>query len=121
MGFESRLNIVGNPSFSLEDKDLRRAGLDYWPLLDFRHLPDETTWKPPSRCFAVTKFSENSIFEMSFEPGDAFLFGQETTGLPRELRDSLPGFRLPMHEDIRSFNLANSVSMVLLEASRQIG
>ena len=123
VGFESRLSILGKPAFDLDDKSLRRAGLDYWSQLDFEQIPDEAQWRPPERCFIVSKFAKKNLFEMSFQRGDSFLFGQETKGvetLSDSVKDEIPAFSLPMNPQIRSFNLANSVSMVLIEATRQL-
>lgn len=123
VGHESQLTILGEPAFNLDDKSLRRAGLDYWPKLDFSHIYDEKAWIPPKRCFKVSKFAKKSIFDMRFQEGDSFLFGQETKGLEAldpEVLEQVEGFSLPMNPDIRSFNLANSVAMVLIEATRQL-
>jgi len=123
VGFNSGLSIVGQPGFNIDDKSLRRAGLDYWPKLDFEHIPDENVWIPPKRCFIVSKFSEKCLFNVNFQQGDSFLFGQETKGMeffPEKIKAKLPTFSIPMSPNIRSFNLANTASMVLLEATRQL-
>lgn len=120
LGFGARLTLIGKLGFSLDDAALRRAGLDYWSKLQFDHIEPTDTWLPPERCFAVSKYAERSIFESKFRIGDSFLFGQETKGLPVSLRQSCASFHLPMNPAIRSFNLANSVAMVLLEATRQV-
>ena len=123
VGHQSQLTIIGEPAFNFDDKAVRRAGLDYWPKLDFQHIPDESTWIPPKRCFKVSKFAKKTIFDMQFQEGDSFLFGQETKGLEDlkpSISEQIESFSLPMSENIRSFNLANSAAMVLIEATRQV-
>lgn len=119
VGLGARLLILGTPAFDLSDKARRRAGLDYWEHLEWEHQSDAEAWVPPKRVFALTKFATETIWETSFEPGDTFLFGSETTGLPDSWRERFPGIRIPMVGPVRSFNLANAVAMTLSEATRQ--
>jgi tRNA (cytidine/uridine-2'-O-)-methyltransferase len=118
VGFQARLVILGKPLFSLDDKARRRAGLDYWDKLDFQQV-DSLEELRKERVFAISKFSSKTIYEETFQKGDSFLFGKETTGLPQELK-TFPTLSLPMSKNIRSYNLANSVAMLLSEATRQI-
>jgi tRNA (cytidine/uridine-2'-O-)-methyltransferase len=113
----------------MEDRLLRRAGLDYheyaavrrhasWPAL----LAAETP--PPARCFAFTTRGSTPFSEVRFEAGDWFIFGSETSGLPEALRESWPALqrlRLPMRAGQRSLNLSNAVAVVVFEAWRQCG
>ena len=120
LGFGTRLTLIGQLGFSLDGAARRRAGLDYWSKLQFNHIENAASWLPPERCFTVSKYAEHSIFDNNFRIGDSFLFGQETKGLPIDFRQRSQAFHLPMNPAIRSFNLANSVAMVLLEATRQV-
>jgi len=120
------LHLVHPLGFSVDDRSLKRAGLDYWHLLDVHHYDnlehflqlngDKTLW------LATTK---GSVWytEVSYQPGDFLLFGRETRGLPAELLAARPGhrIRLPMRADARSLNLSNSVAIVVYEAMRQHG
>lgn len=113
----------------MEDKHMRRAGLDYHeyaPVL--RHASWEsflnTTQPDPARMFAMTTKGSRTAHDMQFQPGDWFVFGSETSGLPAEIRDQfdLPQrLRLPMREGQRSLNLSNAVAVIVFEAWRQNG
>ncbi|MGE0712285.1 MAG: tRNA (cytidine(34)-2'-O)-methyltransferase [Planctomycetota bacterium] len=122
----ARLHLVGELGFSTDDKACRRAGLDYWPHLDWcRHadlaalraaLPD------PTRLFALSTRAERYYTELEVRPGDAFLFGDELSGLPDAVLRELPGLRIPLRgPHVRSLNLANAVAVVVSEAVRQLG
>jgi tRNA (cytidine/uridine-2'-O-)-methyltransferase len=122
-----RLHLVGPLGFSLEDRYLRRAGLDYWPLVDLRtydnaeHFFAEYT-QAPFKLFSAR--ATQSYIEARFEAGDFLLFGSETKGLGRTILGSGigPAFRIPIFEPgVRSLNLSNAVSIVTYEALRQLG
>ncbi|NLO76388.1 MAG: tRNA (uridine(34)/cytosine(34)/5-carboxymethylaminomethyluridine(34)-2'-O)-methyltransferase TrmL [Clostridia bacterium] len=118
------LHLVEPLGFSLEDKYLKRAGLDYWSLLDihlYKNLEEFLQGKDPNLLFLATKKATKSYTETSFPPGAYLLFGKETEGLPEELLNAYPGqcLRIPMREGIRSLNLSNSVAVVVYEAFRQ--
>ncbi|MGE4157644.1 MAG: tRNA (cytidine(34)-2'-O)-methyltransferase [Planctomycetota bacterium] len=119
VGFNARLTILGKPGFDMGEKALRRAGLDYWKHLSWELIMDETSWTPPPRIFALSSKADKSLHEENFQPGDAFIFGSEDRGLPDRLRSRFPLLKIPAPGPIRSFNVANSVAMVLLEAHRQ--
>ncbi|AVX21490.1 MULTISPECIES: tRNA (uridine(34)/cytosine(34)/5-carboxymethylaminomethyluridine(34)-2'-O)-methyltransferase TrmL [Carboxydocella] len=118
------LHLVHPLGFSVDDRSLKRAGLDYWHLLDVHHYDNlehflavhggKTLW------LATTKGSVWHT-EVSYRPGDFLLFGKETKGLPAELLAARPHhrIRLPMREDARSLNLSNAVAVVVYEALRQ--
>ena len=124
-----RLHLVEPLGFSMEDRYMRRAGLDYheytevlrhsgWTALLREEKPDE------SRMFAMTTRGSQSVFDTAFQPGDWLIFGSESRGLPPELRDSFPPsqrLRLPMLPDQRSLNLSNAVAVTVFEAWRQNG
>ena len=124
-----RLHLVEPRGFSMEDRYMRRAGLDYheytevlrhsgWTALLREEKPDE------SRMFAMTTRGSQSVFDTAFQPGDWLIFGSESRGLPPELRDSFPlnqRLRLPMLPDQRSLNLSNAVAVTVFEAWRQNG
>ena len=124
-----RLHFVEPLGFSMEDRYMRRAGLDYheytevlrhsgWTALLREEKPDE------SRMFAMTTRGSQSVFDTAFQPGDWLIFGSESRGLPPELRDSFPlsqRLRLPMLPDQRSLNLSNAVAVTVFEAWRQNG
>jgi tRNA (cytidine/uridine-2'-O-)-methyltransferase len=119
----SALHLVGPLGFSIDDRQLKRAGLDYWDEVDVREWPslDELRRANASaRFFYLTTKATEPYFEKSFRPGDFLVFGRETKGLPErvleENRESC--ITIPMH-GTRSLNLATAVAIVLFEAMRQ--
>jgi tRNA (cytidine/uridine-2'-O-)-methyltransferase len=122
-----RLHLVGPLGFSLEDRYLRRAGLDYWPLVDLRTYDSAEQFfaaypQAPFKLFSAR--ATQSYIEARFEAGDFLLFGSETKGLGRTILGSGigPAFRIPIFEPgVRSLNLSNAVSIVTYEALRQLG
>ena len=125
-GTESDLHLVGKLGFSLEDRLLKRAGLDYWPGVrlhlhpDIDHLLGQY---PPAPMAFFTSHATRFYSEFQAGPDGFLVFGSETTGLAPELRrrfaDQL--FKIPISGHIRSLNLANAVSITLYEALRQEG
>lgn len=121
----SRLHLVGPLGFSLEDRYLRRAGLDYWPHVD---LEVHESW--PSFCerhprAPLKLFSARATLSytaVAYSPGDFLVFGGETKGLPPEVLSAHPAYTIPMHgSGVRSLNLANCAAIVLYEGLRQLG
>lgn len=121
------LSIIGEPSFDLSEKAVRRAGLDYWKDLELFRYP---TWEIfqkekeslGKRIFLVSKFGTKVYWDMSFTSQDVFLFGRETSGLPEEIHKGHPSdqiISIPMAESSRSINLSNAVAIILYEALRQ--
>ncbi|MFA7504559.1 MAG: tRNA (uridine(34)/cytosine(34)/5-carboxymethylaminomethyluridine(34)-2'-O)-methyltransferase TrmL [Burkholderiaceae bacterium] len=119
------LHLVAPLGFSLEHSRLRRAGLDYHEFASIRVHPDWDAYLEntrPSRLFALSTRGRRRPSDCRFEPGDHFVFGAETCGLPDTILDSVPAanrLRLPMRPGSRSLNLSNSVAIVVYEAWRQ--
>ncbi|NLL34076.1 MAG: tRNA (cytidine(34)-2'-O)-methyltransferase [Clostridiales bacterium] len=120
------LHLVGPLGFSISDKALKRAGLDYWHLVSVTYYEDFSKFlkKNPniSGYYASTKASR-SYCDVKYSDGDYIFFGKETAGLDEELLASNYSrtVRIPIREDARSLNLSNSVAVVLFEALRQLG
>ncbi len=120
------LHIVGATGFRMDDRTLKRAGLDYWNEVRLhRHLDLERLYAglPESRFLYFTTKTEKSYAEWKFQKGDCLIFGRETCGLPEELLEKNweHCLTIPMpNERVRSLNLATSVGIVLYEALRQI-
>ena len=123
----TRLHLIEPLGFKLEDKELRRAGLDYREWADVRAHPDLETFLrqvKPGRLLAFSTRARRIYTEMSYLENDALLFGPETRGLPQPLLDSRPEeqrLRLPLVPGNRSLNLSNAVAIVVYEAWRQQG
>ena len=123
----ARLHLIEPLGFRLEDRMLRRAGLDYREWVDVQVYPDLPACLGRlggGRLFAVTTRGGPLYTEPSFGPGDAFLFGPESRGLPEPMLSRLPSqcrLRIPMMPGNRSLNLSNAVAVVLFEAWRQLG
>ena len=120
------LHIVGVTGFRMDDRTLKRAGLDYWKEVKLhRHIELENLYEalPDSRFLYFTTKSDKSYTDWKFEKGDCLIFGRETRGLPEDLLKANweRALTIPMpNKNIRSLNLANSVGIVLYEALRQI-
>ena len=122
----ARLHLVKPMGFEITDKHLKRAGLDYWHLLDityYENIADFFEKNKNGRFFYSTTKAPKSYTEVSFLDEDFILFGKETKGLPEELlyQDRERCIRIPMIDEARSLNLSNSVAIVLYEALRQTG
>jgi tRNA (cytidine/uridine-2'-O-)-methyltransferase len=123
----ARLHLVEPLGFSMDDRQLRRAGLDYHELATVvvhRDWPACLAALEGRRMFAVSTRGQAHFAEVAFSPDDAFVFGPETQGLPQEVLDSFPAdrtLRLPMRPGNRSLNLSNAVAVVVFEAWRQAG
>ncbi len=125
---ESTLHLIEPLGFEISDKQLKRAGLDYWKYVNVKTYPSlEVFLKkiPPSaqKVFFSTK-GEKDFFQHSFQPGAYLFFGSETRGLPQSLIQSNKEqtYCIPQYDErVRSINIANVVSIVVYEAIRQIG
>ncbi len=121
----SKLHLIEPMGFRLEDKLLRRAGLDYreWAnVVCYRSYKDFLKLSKINQLYGFSTKAKRTYSEAKFTPGDALLFGPESRGLPIEVLDSLDSdnkLRIPMVEDSRSLNLANTVSIAIYEAWRQ--
>ena len=120
----STLHLVKPLGFSIDDRELRRAGLDYWKEVDVRlwdsltHL--EEAQDPGARQFFLTTKCDRAYYDVQFQPGDFLIFGRETKGLPEALLATHAErlLTIPM-KGTRSLNLATAVAIVLFEAVRQ--
>jgi len=123
----ARLHLVEPLGFALEDRQLRRAGLDYHEMADVRVHRDWPACRAAladRRLFAVSTRGSVSYAETRYAAGDAFVFGAETSGLPQALLEEFAParrLRLPMRPGNRSLNLSNAVAVVVFEAWRQLG
>lgn len=121
-----QLHLIEPFGFELEEKKLRRAGLDYHEFAEiktYRNFADFSARCAPERIWALTTKGTNAHTSVSYEKDDYLLFGPETRGLPADLRTSLGMnrcIRIPMQENSRSLNLSNAVAIVLFEAWRQL-
>lgn len=123
----ARLHLVHPLGFAWDDARVRRAGLDYHEFADVQHHAD---WDACAaalhgvRIFAVETRQASRFDRVAYRPGDAFVFGQETAGLPDDILGTIPAAQricLPMRPGNRSLNLSNSVAVMVFEAWRQCG
>ena len=122
----SDLHLIKPLGFSLDEKHLRRAGLDYWPKLKlhiYENYNDFVEKNPGAHVHYATTKGRNLYSEAHFEQDDYIMFGKESAGIPEEMLVQHPEdcIRIPMIGDIRSLNLGNSVAIVVYEALRQNG
>ena len=124
------LHLVEPLGFTLGDRELRRAGLDYHAYARVRVHRDFAACRAaldrpkPRRWFAFTTKAARSVYEAAFEEGDVLVFGRESAGLPDEVLDTFPverRLRIPMRDGMRSLNLSNAVAVAVYEAWRQNG
>lgn len=126
VGTDSALHLVEPFGFEINDKQLRRAGLDYWPDLTwYTYKNFEQLWQQipnKDRVFFLTTKSKKPIYSIELKKGDWFVFGKETKGLPADILSLQPdnNITLPMPGPIRSYNLANSVAVTAMEGIRQL-
>jgi len=122
----SVLHLIKPLGFSISDKMLKRAGLDYWDKLDVRIYEDFEDFldkNPGVRIYMATTKARKTYADVSYEDGAFIMFGKETAGIPEEILLDYPetSVRIPMVKDNRSLNLSNAVSIILYEALRQQG
>ena len=125
VGTKSRLHLIHPFGFVINDKNLKRSGLDYWVHLDVTEYQNVAEWmteiQDKSRVFLLTSNTSKSIYEAEFEDGDWLVFGKESVGLSKDVLDLFENhLTIPMSDKIRSYNIANSVAFVIGEARRQI-
>jgi tRNA (cytidine/uridine-2'-O-)-methyltransferase len=125
----AKLWLVRPLGFQIDEKQLRRAGLDYWPHLEWEAVADwnvltQNLAEPLSRAriWLLTKTAEQPYTQAAFEKGDILLFGNESSGLPPELLNQYAGrrLRIPMRPEVRSLNLSAAAAAVIYEAVRQL-
>ena len=121
----SRLHLVRPLGFDISEKAVKRAGLDYWPMVDitvYDSLQDFLAQHADADMWLTTTKGGRPYTEASFRDGCYLLFGKETAGLPASLREKYPErcLRIPMRQDARSLNLSNSAAIVCYEALRQL-
>ena len=120
----SRLHLIQPLGFSLEEKELKRAGLDYWKHLDvtvYENFEDFLARNPGAVLYMATTKAKKAYTEVSYPDNAYLMFGRESAGIPEEilLDYQETSVRIPMNENIRSLNLSNSVAIMLYEALRQ--
>lgn len=122
----ARLWLIRPLGFRLDDRYLKRAGMDYWQHLDWEVVD---TWDavrqrlPEAQVWVLTKTASRLVWDAQFQRGDILLFGSESRGLPASILQQQPSqnVKLPMTELVRSLNLASTVNTVVYEAVRQFG
>ena len=123
----SKLHLIKPLGFSIDDKHLKRAGLDYWPLLEmevYENYKDFMDKNKDKTIYYSTTKTSNIYTNVKFKDGDFIMFGPETRGIPENIlhENSENCIRIPMIKELkRSLNLANSANIVLFEALRQVG
>lgn len=120
------LHLVGRLGFRIDEKSVRRAGVDYWHLVELEQhldLAHFTRRHAEARLRLFSAVATKSYLEAEFGPGDALVFGKESVGLDQELLDRYPEavFGIPTLGPVRSLNLANAAAIVVYEALRQVG
>ena len=125
VGTESRLHLIHPFGFEINDKNLKRSGLDYWVHLDWNEYNNVEEWMAQipdkSRVFLMSSHASKSIYDVEYQDGDWLVFGKESVGLSQEVLDQFENhLKIPMSNLIRSYNIANSVAFVIGEAKRQL-
>ncbi len=120
----TRLHLIGPMGFQINDKTLKRAGLDYWPDLDvtiYDDFNDFLAKNPGAKLYMATTKAKNVYTHVHFDEDSYIMFGKESAGIPESILEQYPetSIRIPMVGDTRSLNLSNSVAIVLYEALRQ--
>ncbi|MBI2073349.1 MAG: tRNA (cytidine(34)-2'-O)-methyltransferase [Gemmatimonadetes bacterium] len=123
---DTSLQLIEPLGFSLDDDQLRRAGLDYWNEVDLWVHPSWREFRAAvsrDRCLYFSAHGGQSYFLAPFSPNSVLVFGNETMGLPARIREKHPErvYRIPMRPAVRSLNLATAVGIVLYEALRRVG
>ena len=120
------LHLIEPLGFRLDEKSLRRAGMDYWSLLDvhrYMNFQEFQTRHPGAKIWMATTKARQTYSEVTYSPDDFIMFGRESAGIPEEILVDYEDtcIRIPMQPAIRSLNLSNSVAIILYEALRQTG
>lgn len=122
----AKLWLIRPLGFRLDDRYLKRAGMDYWQHLQYEVVDSWTEVRerlPDANVWVMTKHASRLVWDATFEPGDLLLFGSESRGLPSSILNQQPvqNLKLPMTDLVRSLNLASTVNTVVYEAVRQFG
>jgi tRNA (cytidine/uridine-2'-O-)-methyltransferase len=120
----AKLHLIKPLGFVLEDKALKRAGLDYHEFAEikvYENLEECISQLGETRIFACSTKAKNNYAERNYQSNDSFLFGPETRGLPVELLEKFTAIKIPMQPNCRSLNLSNAVAVIAYEAWRQSG
>jgi tRNA (cytidine/uridine-2'-O-)-methyltransferase len=122
---QTPLHLIGKLGFTIDDKHLKRAGLDYWPWVDLHQHADWASFAAavPGRRVGLSARAERPYTAIEFRADDVLVFGGETRGLPAPIKAELEAdlYRIPIDSPhVRSLNLANAVAIVLYEARRQL-
>lgn len=125
VGTESCLHLIHPFGFEINDKNLKRSGLDYWVHLDWKEYQTVDEWKNQitdlSRVFLMSSHAKKSYLEQEFQDGDWLVFGKESVGLSEDVLNQFANhLKIPISKYVRSYNLANSVTFIIGEAKRQI-
>ncbi len=122
---EVRLHLIHPLGFRLDDRHLKRAGLDYWHEVDIRYHDRFSAFldhvKGAGRILSFSRHAGPLYTEAAVEKGDFLLFGRETSGLPAEIREAYPCYRIPMWGKVRSLNISTAVGIVTYHCLRQTG
>ena len=122
---DSKLHLIKPLGFDIDEKHVRRAGLDYWKYLDLEiHESYEAFMEKykNERIFLSSTHAGDYYSDISFQKGDFIMFGRESSGVPESIHEVITGMRIPMiQSSTRSLNLSNTVSIVAYEALRQFG
>ena len=121
---DSALHLIEPLGFSLEDREVRRAGLDYWDAVDLWVHPHWRAFREAmdrERCLYFSSKAERAFWKAPFQSNSCLVFGNETEGMPQRILEKHPErcYRIPMTAQVRSLNLATAVAIVLYEALRQ--
>ncbi len=122
---DTALHLIGPLGFSVEDDELRRAGLDYWSAVDLWMHPDWRAFRSAvsrDRCLYFSAHGHRSYLEAPYTPNAVLVFGNETDGMPERIREKHAEqiYRIPMRGAVRSLNLATAAGIVLYEALRRV-
>jgi len=122
----AKLWLIRPLGFRLDEKHLRRAGMDYWPMLEWEAVDDWAELRrklPTDRYWLIEECGTQPVWEAAFERGDVLVFGSETRGLPAALLSEHTGriLKYPMLPGVRSLNLASTATAAMYEAVRQFG
>jgi tRNA (cytidine/uridine-2'-O-)-methyltransferase len=122
---QSPLHLIEPLGFRIDERSVKRAGIDYWHLVDVHTHPSFDAFTqayPSTRLHLLSSEGQRSYLDADFQPGDALVFGKESVGLPRELLRAHPErvWGIPTSGGVRSLNLSNAVAIVLYEALRKL-